>query len=213
MREQTLRLMVLFAVVLSCGREPSGATPEPGTVVSFAIDARGGTVELGALRLLVPPGALREPTTITVREKLEKPWGAVGPVFELGPEGLTFAVAPTLSIACDEVDLPPGVEVQDLRLAVLDHGRWRHVAGSEYDAVDGSAAARLEHFSTYGLVPLADDVSGVGRHFALNGVMVDTSAEVFARLSVAPTIVTLSLGRGGTAPVDVTISGLPTDAD
>ena len=213
MRKQALRWVVLFVIVVACGRETPGSAPEPGTVVSFAMDGRGGTVELGTLRLLVPPGALREPTAITVREALDKPWGAVGPVFELGPDGLAFAVAPTLSIACDEVDLPPGVEVQDLRLAVLDHGRWRHVAGSEYDAVDGSAVAKLEHFSTYGLVPLADDTSGVGRHLELNGVVVDTSADVFARLSVAPTIVTLSLGRGGDAPVDVTVSGLPTDSD
>jgi hypothetical protein len=67
--------------------------------------------------------------------------------------------------------------------------------------------------STYGIVPIASEGSGVGTHLAVNGVVLETSEEVFARLAVAPTIVTLSLARGDDRPVEVTLSGLPDDED
>jgi hypothetical protein len=63
------------------------------------------------------------------------------------------------------------------------------------------------------IVPLGSEGSGVGSHLAVNGVVLETSEEVFARLAVAPTIVTLSLARGDDRPVDVTLSGLPDDED
>ncbi|MBI5501924.1 MAG: right-handed parallel beta-helix repeat-containing protein [Deltaproteobacteria bacterium] len=213
MSRRMVRWVTLSVVVLACGREGPRNVPEPGATVSYAVDGRGRIIEHGRLTLAIPAGALPAGATITIREALEAPWGAVGPVFELGPDDVVFAVAPTLSIAYDESELPAGAEAEDLRVAVLEHGSWRHLAGGEHRSDEGAAAAKLEHFSTYGLLPLADETSGVGDHFELNGIVVDTSAEVFARLSVAPTIVTLALGRGDDVPVDVTLVGLPTDTD
>ncbi|MBI5488798.1 MAG: right-handed parallel beta-helix repeat-containing protein [Deltaproteobacteria bacterium] len=213
MKGHAVRWVTFCVVVLACGREGPRNEPEPGTLVSFTMDGLGGTIEFGRLTLNIPPGALANPTSITVREALETPWGAVGSVFDLGPDGLTFAVAPTVSIAYDESELPAGVDAAALRVAVLEHGSWRHLDDGEHRPDENSAAAKLEHFSSYGLVPLADDTSGVGDHLELNGIVVDTSTEVFARLSVAPTIITLSLGRGNDVPVDITLSGLPTDSD
>ncbi len=111
-------VVVATAVLVGCGRQtPQG---EPGAVVSFAMDVRGGTIEYGPLTLIIPAGALAAPTTLTIRQETESPWGAVGPAFELAPDGLTFAVPPTLAIAYDELDMPAGVTPENLRLAVVD---------------------------------------------------------------------------------------------
>ncbi|WP_438028128.1 DUF5050 domain-containing protein [Sorangium sp. So ce233] len=80
------------------GGEPSG-TGSPSGTGEFSVDAQGGTFTAeDGFAIEVPPGAVSEKTEITIERVDDAPEGAVGPMYILGPEGLTFAKPITLTL-------------------------------------------------------------------------------------------------------------------
>lgn len=97
------------------GGEPTdgavpGADPASGSG-QFSVDAQGGTFTAeDGFTIEVPPGAVSEETHITIERVDEAPEGAVGPMYVLGPEGLTFARPITLTLP---ITLQLEVELSD----------------------------------------------------------------------------------------------------
>ena len=77
-----------------------------------------GTPE--GVELVVPEGALPADTTITVTPVAGGPSGAVGPVYALEPEGLTFAAPVSLTLPYD----PSKTSGEDLAVASDRGGAW-----------------------------------------------------------------------------------------
>ncbi|WP_437736045.1 DUF5050 domain-containing protein [Sorangium sp. So ce1335] len=89
------------------GGTGDGATGDgaaPGTDATsgsgqFSVDAQGGTFTAeDGFTIEVPAGAVSAETEITIERVDEAPEGAVGPMYVLGPEGLTFARPITLTL-------------------------------------------------------------------------------------------------------------------
>ncbi|WP_437903057.1 DUF5050 domain-containing protein [Sorangium sp. So ce327] len=81
------------------GGATSGTGAQPGAGEQFSVDAQGGTFTADdGFTIEVPPGAVSENTVITIERIDEAPEGAVGPMYVLGPEGLTFERPITLTL-------------------------------------------------------------------------------------------------------------------
>lgn len=86
------------AVILSaCGEE----APAERSASQGSVGPAGGVIEVPGARLSVPPGALSEPTTITIVATAASgppTHDALSPVFEFGPQGLRFALPITVEL-------------------------------------------------------------------------------------------------------------------
>ena len=75
-------------------------------VVAMAIGAGGGTLTTAdGVRIEIPAGALATTTTITVTRSGTPTLGAVGPLYELGPDGTRFTQPITLTLPYDPASL------------------------------------------------------------------------------------------------------------
>ena len=231
-------LVVGLIVVVGC---VSDAPPEPGgrsadDQARFALSAgslttaslvpgRAAVVEShgrGAqplMRLNVGAGAIARPVELTIRE-IEGPWGNVGLAYEIGPTGLEFAEPVTLEFDLESIELPPGTPPGSLRVATVENGRWVPIGpAAGGDPLRMSLAgvpprvvsAQIRHLSPYGLVADPREVTGVGRTLESNGIVAVTADDVYGRLFVSSTIVTLYIDGGTVRSTRLTLSGLPTD--
>lgn len=147
----------LLFLVASVGCVDSSVVPtvdsgslDGGVAQEFVLQPAGGEASLGAVRLTVPPGAVRAATTIRVRTHSAGPAGFEprSPVFEFEPAGLTFDPPLTVSL-----ELSVGTE----RLGWV----WSRLDGSGYDVLEGTAeggriTGRVRHFSRGAVVSLPD---------------------------------------------------------
>ncbi|MBI4917342.1 MAG: right-handed parallel beta-helix repeat-containing protein [Acidobacteria bacterium] len=180
-----------------------------------------GSVAQPLVRLNVGPRAITRPVELSIRETAA-PWGHVGPAYEIEPSGLEFAEPVTIEFDLNTIDLPPGVAPGALRVGTVESGRWVPVESRAADVGGATTvaaepprvvSAQLRHLSPYGLVADPREVSGVGRRLEANGIVAETTDEVYARLFVSPTIVTLYVDGGAAGTTQLTLSGLPTDED
>jgi hypothetical protein len=122
------------ANLLSC-------SPEPYRISQRTIGPQGGTLDLGAHRLAIPAGALKDRVLITG----EVVPGATNSV-RLLPEGLTFRRPATLTLDyanCVTIEVLKKVVYTDENLRVLE------ILKSE-DAPGGfRVSAPIDHFSRY----------------------------------------------------------------
>jgi hypothetical protein len=88
----------VLASAVGCGGGGKEESP-PATEVTQNVGPGGGTVSLtGGPSLAVPPGALDSVTAITIRKAAAgAPTGALGPLYEFGPDGEIFSVPVTIS--------------------------------------------------------------------------------------------------------------------
>ena len=136
--------------------------------VEEVIGAAGGTIQSldGSVKIVIPAGALDSDTTISIEggsvDELPPSLRGSATVVKLEPAGLTFDVAPALSISRDDaVVLGLGAKIAML-LSVDDDGV--EVLGNQIQNVDATfsptrvtASADLERFSTLAILSL--DVS------------------------------------------------------
>jgi hypothetical protein len=106
----------------------------------------GGTLTLGDATLRVPPGAVLQPTTITVTSRAAESAdpGFVSRLFTFGPAGHTFQKPAILTFA---TAYTPGTGKQLLVAARNDDGSVEQIP-SVFDA--SGVAAPIRHFSEYG---------------------------------------------------------------
>jgi len=142
--------VVLTLACGSSGTEPSGQPA--GTIVG----AGGGTVISGGLTLNIPAGALSQDVEITVEEVTPAVAGVppgfltVGAkVFDLGPDGLSFAQPVSLTLRYAASSLPAGVAESELGIVHLTGGAT--VLASTVDVGAGTVTALVDHFSGFGI--------------------------------------------------------------
>ena len=141
------------------------------------IGALGGTVagSGGKVTLRVPPGSLKAPVSIVILPLEAWPDGALGPVFQIVPSGIKFAVSATLTYAF-AVDEIGDTLTADLRLAQAEGAAWIALP-TTLDASERTLSAPLSHLSIYGVVnrtTAADASPGP----AMNDASVDVSSRL-----------------------------------
>lgn len=118
---------------------------QPYAATSGLIGVQGGSLEAGGQVLIVPPGALKATTLIT----METPAGTMRRV-EFGPEGLTFLRPAGLIMSYRGCTLAPGAHQEvvyvNASLAVIE------TTPSESDPASSTVKSKLTHFSGYVLV-------------------------------------------------------------
>jgi hypothetical protein len=154
------------------GSVARGATPHPGMVVPirFRLEAgtedpgpepevgigpEGGTVLSADARvtLVVPPGALSEPTEITIEPsplEADDPGMVAALLYRFGPTDLAFAVPAGLTIEYGGA-VPDGTDPGELRILRAGEAGWSQVPGVIRNAEAGWVRVELDGFSDYGV--------------------------------------------------------------
>jgi hypothetical protein len=127
-----------------------GSAPAPQTHTQMINAKMGGTVSFEGASITIPAGALSADTNITVAvtDKAGQPNEAnIGAsIFELGPNGTTFAMPVALAIPMSTA-VPTGKKAV---VAFLQNGAWVPLADS---TVSGSTVtAHTTHFTPYTVV-------------------------------------------------------------
>lgn len=155
-------------VVAACGggsTSPASPPDDAGPSVTVEAGQEGGagvsTATIGPaggrlvsaderLTLDIPEGALPNEVAIRITPVANPPEGAVGPAYQLEPDGLTFAVPITVEYRF----LPESVDESfaDLRPAVFVDGVWKPWDIAWLEPMDGKVSAFADHFSTHGTV-------------------------------------------------------------
>jgi hypothetical protein len=147
-------LAVAAAVSLSCGSPSPGGLPVTQQVVGVAggqVTANGGRV-----KLTIPPNALKTNVPITIGQITSPAAGAVGPVYEIGPTGQTFAQPVVISLVFKSADLN-GATASSLHIATFSQGAWRPIASSVSFA-NNSVAGQISHLSPWTIISYDDEV-------------------------------------------------------
>ena len=128
-------------------------------VLHAPVGVAGGQASADGLRITVPDGALTEETTL-VATRLDAPFRmspyapaepgavpavAIGPAFDLGPAGTTFARPVEVALAYDPASVPPGTDLSALAVAYFTGTHWA-VAGGTADPVAHTVSVRLASF-------------------------------------------------------------------
>ena len=113
--------------------------------------AAGGSVSAPGAMVNIPAGALAADTTVTMEEvtKDGKPDAdkIAAPIYDFGPDGLTFTTPATLSFDYDTAAVPSGATVQ---IAYLEDGAWKPLADSTVEG--GKVTASTTHFTPFTVV-------------------------------------------------------------
>lgn len=125
----------------------SSATPTPGTVDAI-VGVAGGSVTSEGVTIEIPPGALAGDTHITISKSSQTAANAVGPVFDIGPDGTQFAKPVTLALPYDPAKLasatPGEVMVETLTAGRSDPAPWAAV-----DPTKSSVVGLITHLSPW----------------------------------------------------------------
>jgi hypothetical protein len=120
---------------------------------SAVVGATGGSVSNGGSSVTIPAGALPGNVTITNTETPEAPApsgaAVVGTAYTFGPEGQTFAVPVTVTLAFDPSKLPAGHTAADIVVFTAPVGstQFTSLGGTLVDATH--IAAQTTHFSVF----------------------------------------------------------------
>jgi hypothetical protein len=131
---------------------PRGPEVDPTLAATVVGDAQGTVSSSdGALTVTVPPGAVAEPTQLTVTPIANMARGAIGPAFRLGPAGATFAAPVTLTFAAP-ASYPAGTSIAGVGIEVQDErGFWHRAEPVTRDAAAGTVSVETTHFSDWAL--------------------------------------------------------------
>jgi hypothetical protein len=139
-RSRLLHVALPVAFLQACSGGSGGGDPEPPSAVK-TIGPSGGEVALsGGAALTVPAGALNADVRVSITQSsAARPQGALGPVFEFGPSGTTFATPVTVTFP-----IPQGTTEASVYFTLP--------GSTEYDALPTTiagavATAEVTHFS------------------------------------------------------------------
>ena len=162
---------VCFAVVLLLGvyiyqrnksRSEPRATDQPqsalaprstpaGPASSSIIGLMGGLLKSsdGRLAVSIPPGALSADTAVSIQPLTDTEGIAVGPVYQLLPEGSIFAQPVTLTWQMSDTDLA-GHPITELVIATRNEdGAWGRQRGIKRDPAAKTIQVATAHFSVW----------------------------------------------------------------
>lgn len=124
------------------------------------VGTTGGTVtfEDGAVTVTVPPGAVSGPTLVTV-SRVTTPtsvpptgWQRVGPVYALGPAGVTFSQPVTVTLAYRMEDLPAFTMSGDVGVLASSGGTAGNLTNITVNTQARTVSGRT---TSFGAAPLA----------------------------------------------------------
>ena len=120
-----------------------------------------------SVRLVIPGGALSQPTALTVLPAmLPSGTGTTalvgGTAYDFGPTGTMFASPVAVMMQYSPAQLPGGMAESTLRLFTLMNGRWFLVPGSRVNTATHMVMGTTSHFSTYGVLASASVSAGDG---------------------------------------------------
>lgn len=150
-----------------------GPTASPSASADATIGPAGGSMTAlgGAVRLVIPAGALPTPTGLSVRALAAPPLDphvASHSEIEILPPGTRFAAPATLFVRYDPALGPSGVAESELRLHSLSGDAWQELAGGSIDAVAHEVTATVTSTGSFAARwpgPPAACVSAQDRHF------------------------------------------------
>ncbi len=133
----------------------------------------GSTVDAagGAVKIVIPPGAVSGPLAITVTPNASPPalpalpalsttaFLVGGTTYNLGPEGTTFSAPITVTIKYDPAKLPAWVGPGDLMLLHHNGTQWEKLPNLVVDPVAHTLTATATSFSPYGAVAVLPPVT------------------------------------------------------
>jgi len=144
--------------------------------VSQLVGAEGATLESsdGAVRLVIPQGALGQQTRITVAPATnytEVDGLLPGTVYTFGPDGTVFADPVEISIHYDPERMPRGIAASSLQLRRAVGNAWKEMPGSRVDEATERVTGTTTSFSTYGLIgtPTASRAADAGPEQSTDG--------------------------------------------
>ncbi len=139
----------LAALVLSVAA--ASATGCDSSEEGTPVGPRGGTItsDDGRVTLEVPAGALADEVAIRIVEAEDVPADAVGPAYEIQPQGLTFAFpAAVVYDVADGMDVDPDA----VRLVVEREDDWSALADRDVDVDNLEVTASMLFVSTVAIV-------------------------------------------------------------
>jgi hypothetical protein len=121
------------------------------------IGQSGGNLDAagGAVKLVVPAGALAAPTALTVVAEPNPPAPPAGQIplggttYQLGPDGTQFSTPATVTIKYDPAQTPPWAQPEDLRIYRYSGGQWTPLTDIVVDPVARTVSGKTPGFSTF----------------------------------------------------------------
>lgn len=133
---------------------PTGGDAPPDATIGAA----GGTVTGagGAVRLVVPPGALSADVGFSIRGSGAAPLdphAVFRTAFEIAPAGVSFARPATVVVRFDPTRGPSGTAEADWRAAILDAGgAWQSLSGSTDASLHEATGMNVASTGVFGVV-------------------------------------------------------------
>ncbi len=164
-----MRLLAGLTLALCVLWVPIWLAAQANPTATQAISAQNGgdvTSPSGKATLSIPAGALAADTQVSITELSQEEGPTVGPVYDIGPDGLQFRQAATLTVRFAAGDLPEDCEAEDLMIGEspppLDQAAMAAMEDEEdemgppllettVDEAAGTASAQLQHLSRYTL--------------------------------------------------------------
>ena len=137
----------------SLTRDPAQPPAPVLKPTSAIIGQRGGTLASsdGKLRVSVPAGALAGDTEVRIKPGTDEAGGSFGSVYELSPEGTTFAEPISLVWVLSDADLAR-TNLENLVVRSREsNGRWIVQSNVERNESDHTIRVSAKHFSQWDL--------------------------------------------------------------
>lgn len=141
------------AIITATASERSG-TAALDVRAGGTVGTEGGTLTAngGALSLSIPTGALTQATPILLRPAVSPPTDArllTRTAFEVGPDGLIFRGAATLSLRYDASQVPSQLAEASLQLYFQSGSAWGLIGGSTVNATTRTVTGRISRSGVY----------------------------------------------------------------
>jgi hypothetical protein len=154
-----LWLVLASGLIAACGDSKASAPSYVGEEKSLELAAgEQGTLSVGAAALVLPEGALKDDTEISVNVKAKSGLPDVKnialDVYDYGPDGTHFDKPVKLSFDMQGVKVPKGKRVQ---VAFLEGSKWTTLSTT---VKDDKASAETTHFTPYTLLFVLDEQIG-----------------------------------------------------
>jgi hypothetical protein len=139
------------------GGSPTAPAAGPSAAPDATVGPAGGTVTAagGAVRLVIPAGALAASTGISIRAATQGPLDphlVAGTVFDVTP-AVAFGAPARITLRYDPSRGPSGIDASELRVSTLDAARtrWQAVPGGTNDTGALEASADIAATASFGV--------------------------------------------------------------
>jgi hypothetical protein len=165
------------------GTDATGAVDAAGAM--DRVSQAGGEVSTadGAAAVRVPAGALIQETVITIAAVASPVAGALGTVYDFGPDGTHFAQAVEIRLSYAGIAL--GMRLpSELRVGTFENGVWKALPVQALDQAAKTISALTDHFSPYAIIGPAQTLDPGDAYWWGNQPVATESANGWALVSL-----------------------------